>query len=218
MISRQSTVHDDVYPSEFHHVPKQRKSCPAVVPLTSNQIERQCETVSGENCIRPFQETFNNRENIFPKLDAMRRHSWSHSIYNIGQRTSNSSSGRSSLASIPDAIEECSSEDESNINTLYLDYMNCITCSRRTTTSSVDRNSPEQNARKNTPKMKFCYRCKHLTNKSFLSSSSVFVTPVQSVYWIKYEQNLKNSRISGSPNLRENKDLPVISEPSFEED
>ena len=218
MISRQSAVHDDVFPSEFHHTPEQRKSCPAVVPLTSNQIEMQWETLYGDHCIRPFQETFNNRRNDFIKPYAMRRHSWSHSIYNIGQKSSNSSSGRSSLASILDAIEECSSEDESNFDTPCLDYMNCITCSRRTSASSVDVNSSEQNASKNTPKMKFCYRCKHLTSKSFLSSSPVFVAPLQSVYWMKDEKNLKNSRIPGRPNLRENKDLPVISEPSFEEE
>ena len=213
MISRQSAVHHDVFPSEFHYTPEQRKSCPAVVPLTSNKIERQWETVYGDHFIRPFQETFNNRENVFTKPYSMRRHSWNHNIYNIGQKISNSSSGRSSLASIPDTNEECSSEDESNFDTPYLDYMNCITCSRRTSNSSVDVNSSEQNASKNTPKMKFCYRCKYLTSKSFLSSSPVFVAPVQSVF-----KNLKISRSPGSPNLRESKDLPVISEPSFEED
>ena len=217
MISGQSSVYDDVYPSEFSHITEQRKSCPAVVPLTSNQIERQRETVNGDHHIRPFQEN-NNRKNIFKKPDSMRRHSWSHSIYSIGQRPFNSSSGRSSLASLPDAVEECSSEDEPNIDTPYLDYMNCVTCSRRTSTASIDSNSSEQNASKNKPKMKFCYRCKHLTSKNFLSSSPVFAVPAQSMYWIKDERDLKNSRIPGSPNLRENKDLPVISEPSFEED
>ena len=180
MISRQSSVYDDVYPSECSHITEQRKSCPAVVPLTSNQIERQCETVNGDHDIRPFQEN-NNRKNIFTKPDSMRRHSWSHSIYSIGQRPFNSSSGRSSLASIPDAVEECSNEDVSNIDTPYLDYMNCVTCSRRTSTASVDSNSSEQNASKNTTKMKFCYRCKHLTSKSFLSSSSVFAAPAQCI-------------------------------------
>ena len=87
MISRQSTVHDHHFPSEFHHIPEQRKSCPAVVPLTSNQIERQWETVYGDHCIRPFQETFNNRENVFTKPYSMRRHSWSHSICNVVKKT-----------------------------------------------------------------------------------------------------------------------------------
>uniref|UniRef100_A0A7M5TY92 Uncharacterized protein n=1 Tax=Clytia hemisphaerica TaxID=252671 RepID=A0A7M5TY92_9CNID len=123
----------------------------------------------------------------------------------------------SGASSIPEVIEECESEDEidneaSNDSKDSIDYIRCINCSRSKSTDSIDKlklDQPQQTI------INYCYNCRHLMNNTQLPA---FYEGRRSS-WTAGEKLFPSPRNSRRSSLASSaSELPIISEPSFDEE
>ena len=123
----------------------------------------------------------------------------------------------SGASSIPEVIEECESEDEidnevSNDSKDSIDYIRCINCSRSKSTDSIDKlklDQPQQTI------INYCYHCRHLMNNTQLPA---FYEGRRSS-WTAGEKLFPSPRNSRRSSLASSaSELPIISEPSFDEE
>lgn len=125
-------------------------------------------------------------------------------------------SRRSRGNSVPDIIEECESDEETdNDSTTDYDYIRCINCSRSNSTNSLDTTSSDPHL----PQIiNFCYKCKHLKTphlpafheerrSSWTAGDLAIGGGCYSPRWSR------KSSLTDSCEL-----LPMISEPSFDDD
>lgn len=120
---------------------------------------------------------------------------------------------RSSASSIPEVIEECSSDDENDedAETDY-DYMHCINCSLNNSTTSLDSTISDPYIKKS---MNNCYKCRHLVSSKDRLSIPTMLEYKRPLSWspgdmIKMSpQRLRKSGSSAN-------ELPSITE-SFDE-
>jgi len=148
-----------------------------------------------------------------------RRHSWSIGMENNKtfhlplRKISRDSSFSNSTSSIPEAIEECSS-DEEVIEELEEsnDYMNCINCNRNS--SFHDKQSK---------KMNYCYNCRQNISKLDLVHTPQFINDKNLTSWFVRNSPQRSSPTGNMMQIRKKRlsnscDLPVISELSINED
>lgn len=173
----------------------------------------------------------------------IRRHSWSFasrpkegalSVFS----SSNQNSRRSSATSIAEIIEECPSDDEEDVDNSNNDYMQCINCSMNNSNGPLDNNNNNNNNKNsknihtnkdknnrnksekenNSQMMSSCYRCRHLINKTLLLTP-IFNDYRRSSLTLSSDGSACSSpRRSRRSSLTDGIDLPVISEPSFDDD
>lgn len=215
-------VYDEKYPESLG-IPYFRPripSCPDVGPflLKSNiltMLDRSTENLNNNK--------INQLSPNYKTEDYQRRHSWSpgtetdndeHQFELKGslilfQRRYSGDSRRSSIASVPEVIEECSSSEEINQEpTQKTDYMHCVNCSRTSSTDSLESSE--------THNIQYCYNCKHLyqTKNTFAATSK----DVRRSSWGGEISRVPSPRRSRRSSLTDSTDLPIITEPFVDED
>lgn len=211
--------YEEKFPEETAYRPR-IPSCPTVLPSYINR-----------DFLQEFEDTLAKvREETFAKLNAenrvghkvRRRHSWSVGTENarnrniennrtnlILQRKISGESRRSSVASVPEVIEECSSDEEmSHESTEDYDYMHCLNCSRSSSTSSLE-NAETHN-------IQYCYKCKHLYQAKSNFASTYKEGRRSS--WGGESTQTSSPRRSRRSSLTDSTDLPIIAEPFADEE
>lgn len=122
----------------------------------------------------------------------------------------------SGSSSIPEVIEECDSDEELNDDfadgdTIENDYLRCINCSRSKSTESIDKLKTGS-----TPSLiNYCHKCRHLNHNPHLPA---FYEGRRSS-WTAGVNYLNSPRSSRKSSLASSaSELPIISEPSFDEE
>ena len=122
----------------------------------------------------------------------------------------------SGSSSIPEVIEECDSDEELNDDfvdgdSIANDYIRCINCSRSKSTDSIDKLKTGS-----TPSLiNYCHKCRHLNHNPHLPA---FYEGRRSSWTagVNYLNSPRNSRKSSLASSAS--ELPIISEPSFDEE
>ena len=126
-------------------------------------------------------------------------------------------SHRSSTVSLPDVIEEDSSEeefiDEQRIN---YDYMRCVSCKNSNLSTSLDSLGSDNSS---SHEISYCYKCKHLFQgkiKSTLNVPQILNNDTRRTPWAYLDPPY--SPRASRKNSNNGNELPMISEPSIDEE